>query len=58
MIKAKKMWIAEHPTQPGNREVKFDEPVDDYTYIESNLFDEDGACEYVEWVEYVCIPVE
>lgn len=56
MLKAKKIWIDEHPEQPGNREVEFDEPRESGTYIDSCYHNQDGA--YVEWQEYVCIPVE
>ncbi len=55
-MKAKKIWIAEHPTQPGNREVELNEPRKSGTFISSCYHSEDG--EWVKWQEYVCIPVE
>lgn len=51
-----KMWIAKHPTQPGNHEIVFTEPNDDSTFLESERHSEEGA--WVQWKEYVCIPIE
>lgn len=55
-MKAKKIWMAQHPTQPCNFEVCTTEPNDSGTYISSTMHNEDG--EYVQWKEYVLIEVE
>lgn len=55
MAGAVKMWVAVHPDDPDNYEVRFSEPNRDGEYL--------GSCRegiddiYVEWEEYVCIPV-
>ena len=55
-MKARKIWVAEHKDEPGNREVSFSEPRDQYVYIPSRNIS--GSDDYAEWVEYVIIPVE
>ena len=55
-MKAKKIWIAQHPDQPDNVEFTMTEPNSGSTYLFSNTHDGDDI--YVEWKEYICIEVE
>ena len=55
MSKGKLVWIAEHPTEPESKEVRFKEP---YTEGEHVYGGEDGYSPYVKWKQYVLIEVE
>ena len=55
-MKAIKMWVAEHSSQPDNREVVFIEPRESDYYVESERESQEG--EWVEWKEYCCIPID
>jgi len=55
-MKAKKIWIATHNTQPYNREVSFDEPHTSDTLIYSDTHDEDDT--WSKWKEYLLIELE
>lgn len=55
-MKARKVWIAEHPDEPGNREVSFDEPRESSTHLYTGLHS--GEDQYVEWKEFILIEVE
>lgn len=50
-----KIWIAVHPDEPSNKDVQFIEPSEKGTFIDSERIDGNG--EYVEYVEYVCLPI-
>jgi len=54
-MKAKKIWIATHPEEPDNVEVRFSEPHDG-EMIYPNQHDHDAA--YCEFKEYVAFEVE
>jgi len=51
-----KLWIAEHPTQPDNREYRLTQPGEDGIFIDSYFHSEDG--EWCQWKEYIVIPIE
>lgn len=54
-MKAKKMWVAEHPEQPGNFEIVFSDPCEETAYVDGEAgFDGMPA----KWVEYVIIPID
>lgn len=55
-MKAKKIWIAQHPDEVGNVEVRMTEPNDSGAYLYSGM--ESGNDLYVEWIEYVIFEVE
>tara|TARA_R110000744_G_scaffold379382_2_gene497252 strand:+ start:996 stop:1175 length:180 start_codon:yes stop_codon:yes gene_type:complete len=57
-MKAKKIWIATHPTQLENVEVRTTEPsyTDKEVYIDSYLHTEEGS--YCEFKEYILIEVD
>lgn len=56
MSKAKKIWIAEHPDEPGNQEVSFTEPHESGTYLHTDFHSGEGT--HVEWKEFIMIEVE
>lgn len=56
MVKAKLIWIAQHPDEPSNCEVSLDEPNDSRTWLHSNFIS--GEDVWVEWQPYVIIPLE
>lgn len=55
-MKAKKIWIAQHPDQLSNFEVMLTCPNDSGVYLYSNT--RDGEDQFVEWKECVIIEVE
>jgi hypothetical protein len=55
-MNAFKIWIAQHPREAGNREVRITEPDQDPTFLYSDFEYDDDA--YVNWVEHVCIPIQ
>lgn len=55
-MKAKKMWLAQHPTQSDNIEVSFTEPPEKFIFIDSYLHTEES--EYVTYKEYLIIEIE
>jgi hypothetical protein len=56
MMKAKKMWLAQHPTQSDNIEVRFTEPPEECIFLDSYLHTEEP--EYVKYKEYIIIEIE
>lgn len=56
-MKAKKIWIAEHPNEPFNREVSFNSnSAGEYVHIDPTMHGNESA--YVEYVEHIAIPIE
>jgi hypothetical protein len=55
-MKAKKIWIAQHPDQSDNFKVSMTEPNDGSEYLYSSTHE--GEDIYVEWKEYICFEVE
>ena len=55
-MKAKRIWIAQHPDEPENRDIKFHEPCDDGEYLCSQMAD--GRNLYVKYKEYLLIELE
>ena len=56
MLKCKKVWIAEHPNEQGNREISFDDKSGERVYIDTGFHS--GESVYVEYVEHILIPIE
>jgi hypothetical protein len=53
MIKAKKIWIATHPSEPDNYKVKFTEPRGEGDYLYANQAEHEDT--WVEFKEYALI---
>lgn len=55
-MKAKRVWIRQHPAEPSNVEVTLTRPDDEYDMMQSMF--ESGEPAFVHWKEWVAIPVE
>lgn len=55
-MKAKKIWIAQHPDEPDNCEITVSDPRESHVYIHTGLHT--GEDRYVEWKEYIAFEIE
>lgn len=55
-MKAKRIWIAQHPQESDNCEISFYKPAEDSIMVYANL--SSNKDEYVEYKEYLFIEIE